>query len=146
MTREHARRIAETYDYVGEDGELLFQVVRYEPKGFSQRRPDPARPDRWISSLDGTRRVLYRLPRVLDAVAAGDTIYVAEGEKDVAALVRAGVCATCNPGGIGGGWKPDYSEVLAGADVIVIADRDERGRKTRTRSPWRSHARRRRSR
>jgi hypothetical protein len=33
------RRISATYDYTDGDGELLFQAVRYEPKGFSQRRP-----------------------------------------------------------------------------------------------------------
>ncbi len=32
-------RIVATYDYRDEGGELLFQVVRYEPKDFRQRRP-----------------------------------------------------------------------------------------------------------
>src|SRR5215218_1145942 len=34
------RRIVATYDYHDADGQLVFQVVRYEPKGFRQRRPD----------------------------------------------------------------------------------------------------------
>ena len=34
------RRIVETYDYATVGGDLLFQVVRYEPKDFRQRRPD----------------------------------------------------------------------------------------------------------
>jgi DNA primase len=29
-----------SYDYTDEDGELLFQVCRFEPKNFRQRRPD----------------------------------------------------------------------------------------------------------
>ena len=33
------RRIVATYDYRDEAGELLFQVVRFEPKDFRQRRP-----------------------------------------------------------------------------------------------------------
>lgn len=35
-----ARRIVATYDYTDAHGELLFQVVRYHPKDFRQRRPD----------------------------------------------------------------------------------------------------------
>jgi putative DNA primase/helicase len=34
------RRIVETFDYCDENGTLLFQVVRFEPKNFRQRRPD----------------------------------------------------------------------------------------------------------
>src|SRR4051794_14313582 len=33
-------RIVAAYDYPDENGELLFQVVRLEPKDFRQRRPD----------------------------------------------------------------------------------------------------------
>ena len=29
-----------TYDYINAGGELVFQVVRYDPKDFRQRRPD----------------------------------------------------------------------------------------------------------
>ena len=36
-------RIVATYDYTDEAGELLFQVVRYDPKDFRQRRRDGAR-------------------------------------------------------------------------------------------------------
>src|SRR6516225_7435719 len=32
--------IAETYDYTDKDGKARFQVVRYKPKGFRQRRPN----------------------------------------------------------------------------------------------------------
>jgi hypothetical protein len=34
------KRIVATYDYFDADGALAFQVVRYEPKDFRQRRPD----------------------------------------------------------------------------------------------------------
>ena len=58
-----------------------------------------------------------------------EVIYICEGEKDVEALERAGCAATCNAGGAGK-WRPEYSEALAGANVIIVADRDEPGRKT----------------
>src|SRR6516162_3619500 len=33
------QKIVETYPYLDEKGQLLFQVIRYEPKAFRQRRP-----------------------------------------------------------------------------------------------------------
>jgi 5S rRNA maturation endonuclease (ribonuclease M5) len=112
------------YDYVDEEGRLLYQVVRLEPKDFRQRRPDGR--GGWIWNLDGTRRVLYRLPEVLAAVREGREVWIVEGEKDVEALRAAGVTATCNPGGAGK-WSPEFSEVLRGARVVVVQDKDEPG-------------------
>lgn len=119
-------RIAATFDYVDERGELLFQVVRKEPKAFLQRRPDGS--GGWIWKLEDTRRVLYRLPIVTGAIALGATIYVAEGEKDVHAIEDAGAAATTCPMGAGK-WRQEFSEALAGAKAVrVIADRDKEGR------------------
>ena len=120
------RKITATYDYVDESGELLYQAVRFVPKGFCQRRPDGN--GGWVWKLGDVRRVLYRLPRVLAAVEAGERIWIAEGEKDVNVLEQAGAVATCNPMGAGK-WRPEYAAVLEGANVIVIADSDEPGLK-----------------
>jgi hypothetical protein len=117
----HAGIVAE-YAYTDESGELLFQVVRLEPKSFRQRRPDGR--GGWIWNLNGTRRVLYRLPEVL---AASDVLIV-EGEKDAETARRLGLTATCNPGGAGK-WKDEYSEKLRGKRVTVVADGDNPGRK-----------------
>jgi hypothetical protein len=117
--------IVATYDYVDEAGALLFQVCRKANKDFPQRRPNGN--GGWIWNLDSTRRVLYRLPAVIAAVAHGRTVYVDEGEKDVAACEAAGLVATCNPGGAGE-WRDEYAEALRGAVVVVVADRDEPGR------------------
>jgi len=84
-----------TYGYCDENGTLLFQVVRFEPKGFRQRRPDGR--GGWIWNLKDTRRVPYLLPHLVKAVAAGETIYVPEGEKDVDNLRAIGFAATTNP-------------------------------------------------
>jgi putative DNA primase/helicase len=123
------RRIVARYQYRDEAGDLLFEVVRYTPKSFKQRRPDGR--GSWIWNLNGTRRVLLRLPEVIAAVEAGITIHIGEGEKDVEAVFRAGGCATCNPGGAGK-WPmvaEHAREVLRGAHVRIVADRDAEGRK-----------------
>jgi 5S rRNA maturation endonuclease (ribonuclease M5) len=108
------------YRYLDEQGKPLFEVVRFTGKQFRQRLPDGS----W--GLNGARRVLYRLPRVLEAVARGENVMVVEGEKDVHTLEKLGIAATCNPGGAGK-WKSSYNDFFVGAKVVVVADRDEPG-------------------
>lgn len=115
------------YDYTDETGQVIFQVCRTADKQFPQRRPDPSQKSGWRWKLDDVRRVLYRLPEVLAGISRGETIYVCEGEKDVETLRRLGVVATCNPGGAGK-WRDEHSSSLAGAHVVVVADRDDVGR------------------
>ena len=81
----------------------------------------------WTWKLGKIRRVLYRLPRVLEAAQSGDGVFVVEGEKDVEALERAGVTATCNPGGAGKwrgglGFEKQYV-LLAPAELWANFDR-----------------------
>jgi 5S rRNA maturation endonuclease (ribonuclease M5) len=114
------------YDYTDETGKLLFQVLRTADKQFSQRSPDKSRPSGWRWTLGNARRVPYRLPKLIEAVKAGEVIYVAEGEKDVQAIEAAGATATCNPGGAGK-WRQEFSEYLRDAVVVIVADRDKPG-------------------
>ena len=122
----HPRRtISEAYGYTDDAGRLLYQVVRYEPKRFSLRRP--AGDGTWLPDLDGVRRVLYRLPTVISAVEADRTVFITEGEKDADALERLGLVATTALGGAGR-WETDYTEALRGADVVILPDNDQPGR------------------
>jgi putative DNA primase/helicase len=122
--REIVREIVAVYSYTDEDGELLFQTVRYAPKSFRARRPDPDKPGEWVWNLNGVRRVLYRLPEVLKA----SSVLVVEGEKDVETARKLGLVATCNSGGAGK-WRDEYSEALADKLLTIIPDADEPGRK-----------------
>jgi DNA primase len=121
-----ATKIVAEYAYTDEHGALLFQSVRYEPKAFKQRCPDGN--GGWIPNLNGVRRVLYRLPDVIEAVKRGTTIHIVEGEKDADSLRDLGFAATTNPGGANK-WRPEYNEFLHDADVVVTGDHDEPGRK-----------------
>lgn len=121
-------RIEATYDYRDENGEILFQVVRYLGKEFRQRKPDGA--GGWVWQLHGVRRVLYRLPELMTADPKA-TVYIVEGEKDVDTARAAGLVATCNPGGAGK-WSfvADHARpYLEGRTVVVVADADETGRR-----------------
>ena len=139
------------YDYEDEQGRPLYQVVRFDPKGFSQRRPyeggwawgitegcyvrgggdtlsldDDPPDDAERVPLEACRLVLYRLPKIVAAVKAGLSIHIVEGEEDVHALEQLGLVATCNAGGAGK-WEDAYSETLQGATVIIVPDFDEAG-------------------
>jgi 5S rRNA maturation endonuclease (ribonuclease M5) len=120
-------RIVDTYEYHDEKGVLLFQVVRFEPKSFSQRRPDPNRPGEWIWSLGKIRRVLFGLPELLAADPA-ETVWICEGEKDVDRLRALGLVATTSPQGADK-WHLVDDAPLAGRHVVILPDLDEPGRK-----------------
>ena len=115
-----------TYTYTDAAGKLLMGVCRTADKHFWQWRPDPSKPFGRAWSVKRLKLVPYRLPKVLAAVDAGETVYIAEGEKDVHALEAAGVTATCNPGGAGK-WRDAYSRHLDGAAVVIVADNDQAG-------------------
>jgi hypothetical protein len=106
---EPAQKMIAEYDYVDEAGNLLFQVVRFEPKAFKQRRPTG---EDWTWKLGDVRRVPFRLPELTEGIAAGHLVVIVEGEKDVLALNKLGVVATTNPGGAGK-WRPEFSELAA---------------------------------
>jgi hypothetical protein len=120
------RKVVAHYPYRDADGALLFEVVRYEPKDFRQRRPAPG--GGWTWGTKGVRQVPYRLPELIEALAMGRTVFLVEGEKDVEALIAGGVAASCNAGGAGR-WPEGLTAHFAGADVVVLADNDEAGRR-----------------
>ena len=117
-------KIIATYDYTDAEGKLLYQVVRYDPKDFRQRRPDGN--GGWLWNVKGIKPVLYRLPEIPQAVKDERTVYIPEGEKDCDNLRAIGLVSTTNSGGAEK-WRPEYSEALKGASVVIIADKDTPG-------------------
>ena len=93
------RREVAQHPYVDENGTLLFQVLRYEPKEFLQRRPDGN--GGWIWNVQGVRQVPYHLPELNEALANEHMILIVEGEKDADNLWKLGVPATTNAQGAG---------------------------------------------
>jgi archaellum biogenesis ATPase FlaH len=119
------QRIVATFDYTDERGAPLYQTVRYAPKDFRQRRPDPDAPGEWIANTKSVRRVLYRLP----ALKGQKRVFIVEGEKDADRLAALGQPATTNVGGAGK-WRDEYTEQLKAAgveQVVIIPDNDEPG-------------------
>lgn len=117
------------WEYVDQDGEPLFRAVRIDyddgTKRFWQERHENGR---YVAGLNGTRRVLYRLPEVLQHASRRRLVLVVEGEKAVDALDRIGVFATTSPAGAGK-WQDVYSLTLKGAIVVPVPDCDPPGRR-----------------
>lgn len=122
-----SRRIVCTYPYHDTEGNLLFEVVRYEPKDFRQRRPAPDG-NGWAWDMKGVQRVLFRLPKVILTVAQGRPVVLVEGEKDALNLERWDICATTNPGGAEK-WDASYERALLNAHVVIVPDNDPAGRR-----------------
>lgn len=116
-----SRKIVAEYCYQDEEGNELYQVVRFDPKGFQQRHRNGG--GEYVYKMDGVRRVLYHLPEVL---ASKQTVYIVEGEKDADNLRKFGLVATTSPGGAGA-WKSEYANYLNDKRVILIPDKDSAG-------------------
>jgi RecA-family ATPase len=121
-----AKRHVCDYDYYDASGVLIYQVRRWEPKDFTQRRPD----DRggWITSkvFEGVSRVLYRWPELATEMESypDAPIFCAEGEKDCDAVRALGLFATCVAGSV---WTPEIAAELKGRDIVILADNDKAG-------------------
>ena len=113
--------IVAVYDY-----DNHYQVVRYEPKDFLQRRPDGA--GDWHWNLKGITPRLYHQ----DGLAGSEKAIIVEGEKDVDRLRALGPgwkSATCNSGGQKK-WRAVHTAALQAAGVkrvIIYPDNDDPG-------------------
>ncbi|HEY3351174.1 MAG TPA: AAA family ATPase [Thermoanaerobaculia bacterium] len=110
------------YPYRDEKGDLVYEVVRLDPKGFRQRKPDGR--GGWTWSTHGARQVLYRLPELL--AAPERRVFIVEGEKDADRLAGLGFIGTTNAGGAGK-WMTAHSESLRGRHVLILPDNDAPG-------------------
>jgi hypothetical protein len=107
-----------TYTYTDPAGAPELRVLRYAPKDFRVQRFEDGQ---WLFGRGKTPYRLYRLPRVVEAVRAGERVWLVEGEKDADAMTAAGVASTTTWGGAGKRWRPEYTEALRGAYVTIVA-------------------------
>jgi len=121
------RIICNIHDYVDENGNIQYQVVRFSPKDFRMRKSNGN--GGWIWEGPSNNVVVpFNLPAVLDAISKGETVFIVEGEKDCESLISIGLVATCNHGGAGK-WQDVHSKRLKNANVAIIPDKDEPGKR-----------------
>jgi len=118
-----ARHLAHQYDYYDQDGALRYQVQRYEPKTFRQRRPDDK--GGWIYNMQDVEALPYNLPDMMVNLDA--PVFIVEGEKCADRLKKLSVVATTNHGGAKN-WRPELNQYFKDRNVVVIPDNDDAGR------------------
>jgi hypothetical protein len=121
------------FEYQNLDGTFVLKEDGKHRKKFKYKRPDPDRPGKWLDGVkdkDGNwlvRNVPYKLPELVEAIAAGHPVLIVEGEAKVDLLASLNIAATCNSGGAKH-WKPEHAERLKGAaDAILVPDNDDVG-------------------
>ena len=137
----HVEIVAAEFQYHDQDGNTVLAVQRIEfqkvngdfvlkgdkrDKTFRQKRPDPDKPGKFIANADGVAPVPYRLPELLEAIGSNRPILIVEGDAKADLLWSWNVAATCCVGGAKK-WKPEHSEFLRGADVVLVPDNDNVG-------------------
>jgi len=117
------------YSYQDEHCKELFRKIRIEPgfegkaKSFYSEHTD--KNGMVVKNLKDCRKVLYRLPDIMKAIASGTQIFLVEGEKDADKLISSGLMATCAPETML--WLDDFTATLKEANVVLLYDNDETG-------------------
>ena len=123
---ERKKKEVAVYDYFDENGELRYQVVRYEPKTFRLRKPDGK--GGWEWNLKDTRRVIYNLPEILQAREDDYYVVFCEGEKDADNVKnKLNLPATTVATGANA-WRESYADSFFGLNVVILPDNDEVGK------------------
>jgi hypothetical protein len=130
------------YRYTDKNGNLLYRVLRYPGKIFSQQRWTP---EGWVHNLKGVKKTLYNLPEIAWAA----TVVITEGEKDADRVSElklkdfTGRVVMATTSGGADSWLDRFADLLASPCyripanvlpvdsrcVIVMPDSDEAGRK-----------------
>ncbi|EKU74604.1 AAA family ATPase [Sphingobium yanoikuyae] len=120
-------RVTGTFEYVDEDGTVLYRTQRREKAGERKKfAAERLNGTEWAGGIKGIRRVLYRLPDIL-AARADEPVYLVEGERKADKLASWGLIGTAVAFG-SNGWLSSYADALAGRAVIILPDNDDVGR------------------
>ena len=127
--REH-KRIEAVYNYVSSsNGEYTFTKIRMQDKRMIY---GVLCNGRFTYGLNGRRRkdlksIYGDLKALNKAIAEGKPVFIPEGEKDVNTLIKRGYTALTYGGS--GDWQSEFATLFKDAEVYILADNDEPGRK-----------------
>lgn len=123
------RKIEAVYNYVSTNGEYAYTKIRLEGKKMLFGMLND---ERFEYGLKGRSKkefnaIFGSIPRIKEAIERNEPIFIPEGEKDVNTLIKKGYAAfSC---GGANDWNKNVSELCNGAEVIILADNDDPGKK-----------------
>lgn len=122
-------KIIATYKYYDEKGNFLYATEKkLENDGKKSFQFFHLKENKKVYNLKDVRRVLYRLPELIQGIEQSDQIFICEGEKDVDTLMNLGLLATTNPMGAEH-WLTEFNYLFDNKDIIIMQDNDEAGQK-----------------
>jgi len=98
------------------------KLFYYDKKGELQPGTGP-KEMKWCHRY----KPLYNLPDLYETRNTDEDIWFVEGEKDVKALQKLGLIATCSIIGAGGKWEKGYGTWMVDRNVNIIPDNDDDG-------------------
>jgi len=115
---------------VDERGVPQYRILRFGNGRHKSFRWEHHDGQTWRKGKSDKPLLPYRLPELLEAIQRGETVIIVEGEKDCDELAQRAFTATTNPGGAGK-WPSDatFNEYFCGADIVLIPDNDDVGRR-----------------
>jgi DNA primase len=124
----NAPQLLSTHHYYDEQNKLKYSVEKYLKDNKKQFRFYQFEDNKKIYNLKNVKKVLYRLPELIEGMEKTEFVCICEGEKDVDNLMNLGLLATTNPTGAEG-WKSEYNNYFLNSNVVIFEDNDEAGRK-----------------
>ena len=124
------RRIEAVYNYVSINGAYAFTKIRCEGKKIIYGK---LQNDRFTYGLGhdvgrkSYKAIYGSLQAINKAIAEGKPVFIPEGEKDADTLIKQGYTAFTY-GGVND-WQSDFATLVQGADVYILADNDEAGKR-----------------
>lgn len=120
--------IVAKYPYINEDGEFVYEVWKMKNAKEPYYIMRPLENGEYKSGLGKVKTIPYNLPNILKAKEEGKVVIVTEGESKVDVFSQLGYSATTAPFSNTDKWQDKYNKYLKYADVLVIADNDDKGR------------------
>ena len=123
-------KIEAIYNYVSINGSYAFTKIRLEGKKIIYGK---LQNDRFTYGLGhdvgrkSYKAIYGSLQAINKAIAENRPIFIPEGEKDADTLIKQGYTAFAY-GGVND-WQSDFATLVQGADVYILADNDEAGKR-----------------
>lgn len=117
-------KIFREHTYRDKEGKPYAKKVYYTKDGNKSTYWQRLENNQWVTGLDGLKPSLYQLDKLK---GKHDTVYIAEGEKDVDTLMSMGFVATSPPNGASGRWLASYTTSIFADKVVILIDNDKQG-------------------